>query len=64
MQELKIKNIIIGKQFETCENYKDFIKISKEKNINVNVIEVPQKVNIEKGLYFDILWPCRQKYDF
>lgn len=57
MEELTIKNIIIGKQFETCENYEKFINIVKEKKIRVMVAEAGQKVNIEKYVYFYVLWP-------
>ena len=35
MEEILVKNVVIGKQYEMCENYKKFIKISKEKNINI-----------------------------
>lgn len=58
MQEIKVNNVIIGKQYETCENYKKFIEIVKKKNIKVNVVEAGQKINIEKNLFFDVLWPC------
>lgn len=57
MKELKVKNVIIGKQFEDSENYKEFKKVIKEKKIKVHVIEAGEKIKIEKGLYFDILWP-------
>lgn len=58
MQEVKVNNVIIGKQYEKCENYKKFIEIVKKKNIKVNVVEAGQKINIERNLFFDVLWPC------
>ena len=64
MQEIKVKNIIIGKQYEVSENYKKFVNIVKEKNIKVKTVEAGQKINIEKNLYFDVLWPSRKQYDF
>lgn len=64
MQEIKVINIIIGKQYETSENYKKFITIVKDKNIKVKTVETGQKINIEKNLFFDVLWPNRRKYDF
>ena len=64
MQEIKVKNIIIGKQYEVSENYKKFVNIVKEKNIKVKTVEAGQKINIEKNLYFDVLWPRRKQYDF
>lgn len=59
IQEIKVKNIIIGKQYETCENYEKFKKIVKEKNIKVKTVEAGQRINIENNLYFDVLWPSR-----
>ena len=57
MQEIKVENIIIGKQFENSENYQEFIKIVKEQKVNVQVVEAGQRIKIEKDLYFDVLWP-------
>lgn len=57
MQELKVKNVVIGKQFESCENYEKFIKIMKEKKIKVMVVEAEQRMKVEKELYFDVVWP-------
>ena len=57
MEELKVKNVIIGKQFENSNNLQKFLKIIKKKNIKVNVVEVGARINIEKNLYFDVLWP-------
>lgn len=59
MQEIKVKNIIIGKQYETCENYEKFKEIVKERNIKVRTVEAGQRINIETNLYFDVLWPSR-----
>lgn len=57
LEEMKVKNVIIGKQFEISEKYQEFVNIVKEKNIKVHVTEAGQRINIEKNLYFDILWP-------
>lgn len=57
MQEIKVNNIIIGKQYKSSENYEEFIKIVKEKKINVKIVEGGEKVSIEANLYFDIIWP-------
>lgn len=52
-----MKNVIIGKQFEDSTNYQEFLKIVKEKKLKVHVVEVGQRIKIEKDLYFDVLWP-------
>ena len=57
MNNMKVKNAIITKQPESSENFKEFIKIANEKNVNVKVVQKSDKIFIEKGLYFDVLWP-------
>lgn len=57
LQELKVSNVIIGKQFENSENYQKFLKIVKDKKINVNIVNSKCKINVEKNLYLDVLWP-------
>lgn len=57
MENIKVNTVIIGKQFETSNNYEEFVKLVKQKNINVNVIEAGNRINIEDNLYFDTLWP-------
>ena len=59
MQEIKVKNIVIPKQYEISDNYEKFIEIVKQKNIKVINAWSGQRINIEKNLYFDVLWPSR-----
>lgn len=61
MQEINIKNIIIGKQYENSKNYEKFLELVREKNINLKCVEAGNKVNIEKNLYFDVLWPYSKR---
>lgn len=61
MEELKVEKVIISKQVEDSENYEKFKEIVKEKKIKVILVGAssarPKRINIEKNLYFDILWP-------
>lgn len=57
MENIKVKNIIIGKQFEDSENLHKFFEIVNRKKIIVNVVKAGDRINIERNLYFDILWP-------
>lgn len=57
MENIKVKNVIIGKQFEYSENLQKVLKIMKEKKINLKVVEAGNRINIEKNLYFDVFWP-------
>ncbi len=57
LEELNVKNIIIGKQFEKSENYEEFIKVIQNKKIKIYNVEAGQRINIDKDTYIDILWP-------
>lgn len=57
MEEIKVKNVIIGKQFQESKNYEKFINIVQNKKVKVFIVEAGQRINIENDLYFDILWP-------
>ena len=57
MQTLSVKNVIISKQIEDSENYRNFIEIVEQNKINVKIVESGNRINIEKNLYFDVLWP-------
>lgn len=58
IEELRVKNIIIGKQTEISKNYKDFIEIAEKKNINIYIVNASMKLNVDNNVYFDIIWPC------
>ena len=57
MQELKVGQIIISQQPEDSENYQKFKNIVKQKKIKVVVVNKGDKLQIEKDLYFSIIWP-------
>ncbi len=57
IENLKIGTIIIGKKYELCDNYKKFVSIVENKKIKVKIVEAGMKINIEKDIYFNILWP-------
>lgn len=57
IEELKVKNVIISKQKEDTKQYQQFLKLVKEKKIAVTVVKRGNRIQIEKGIYFDILWP-------
>lgn len=57
LENMKVKNVIIGKQFESSNNYTEFLKIIEKNKIKVYEVEAGQKINIDKYTYFDVLWP-------
>lgn len=57
INELKVGQVVISKQGEDSENYKRFKEIVKKNKIKVKVVNKGDKLQIEKDLYLDILWP-------
>ena len=59
IMNLKVGKVIISKQKEDSENYQRFIKMVKQKNIKVLVMEKGDKIIIDNDLFFDVLWPLK-----
>lgn len=57
LEEIYVEKVIIPKQFENSENYKKFLNIIMEKNINVQIVLLGDKIYIEKNLFVNILYP-------
>ena len=61
LEQIKVKNVIIGKQYEESTNYNKFQEIIKRQDIKVKVVEAGMRIDIERNLYFDVLWPDSKK---
>lgn len=61
VNELKVKNIIIGKQEKSYENCEKFLALAKLKKVNVIIVEAGDMIKIDKNTRFDILWPDSKK---
>ena len=57
IENLRVKNIIIGKQGETSDNFNRLVGMIEEKNINVIVAEKGKIIKIDKYSYFEVLFP-------
>ena len=60
MEHIKVKKVIISKQFEESKNYERFKKIVREKGIKVIVVGRGDSINIEKDLRIEFLWPDKE----
>ena len=59
MQNIKVKNVIISKQFEYNENYKKFLKIAKQEKINIkNSKQRRQNIYRKKFIFRSIMARC------
>lgn len=61
LENLKVENIIIGKQDSEYEHCKEFLKLAKSKKVKVVSAEAGDVVKIDKYSYFQILWPDAKK---
>jgi len=59
MEKFRIKQIIISKQVESSDNFKEFMDIIKKKKIKVSIITKGNKIIIEKDVSMIFLWPCK-----
>lgn len=57
IRKLNIANIIISKQGENSNNFKEFQEIVKDKNINIIVVKKGDLVQIDKASYIEIIFP-------
>ena len=60
LEELKVRNVIIGKQYENSENYTRFLEISKMKNLKLLHVSMGDKINVENNIEILFLFPATQ----
>ena len=57
-----MKNIIISFQNEKYENIDKLIKLANKEKVNLVTVNKGDKIKIENDLYFDVLWPNKEKF--
>ena len=60
VEKLQVKNIIISKQCEVSNNFKQLLNLLKKKKVKILVVTAGDKVPIDKNCYFEILFPQKQ----
>jgi competence protein ComEC len=60
LENLKVKNIIISKQKEEYENFKDIMEIAQDKKINIIIVKAKDKVIFDETAYIDVLYPTAE----
>lgn len=61
IENIKVKNIIIGYQYEETENFKNFMEIVNSKNINLIIVESGDILKIDQYTKFEILAPFKNE---
>lgn len=61
-ENLKVKNVIIGIQYQENENLKELVKIINKNKINLIVLSQGDKINLDDDIYLEVLFPMKNKY--
>ena len=57
LNNIKVKNIILSKQYETTDNFEEIMNIANKKKINIIKVEAGNILNIDKFVRFKIFSP-------
>lgn len=58
MEKIKVGKVLVSKQPEESEEYRNILEIIKRKNIEACVVKAQDRITIEKDLYINILNPA------
>lgn len=59
LDKIKVGKLIISKQSEICNEYETIINIIKQKNIPVQIVKKGDKIQFDKYVYVDIIYPTK-----
>lgn len=57
LESLKVENIIVSKQKECYENFKDIIEIAKRRKVRIITVERGDKIVFDETAYANIIYP-------
>ena len=57
VENLKVDKIVIGKQDAEYKNCTEFLKLAKEKKVEVLSVQAGDLIKIDKETEFQVLWP-------
>lgn len=63
LKNIKVKNIILSKQYETTDNFEEIISIANKKKINILKVEAGNVLNIDKFVRVRIFSPEKKLTD-
>ena len=62
VKNIKIDKILIGIQPQISEQYVELLDIANEKNIEVVELKAGNRLNVEKDVFVDVLWPKENEF--
>lgn len=57
LENLNVKKILLGIQYENSKQLEDLLKEAKNKKIEIIYLKTGDKIKIEKNVYIDVVWP-------
>ena len=63
LENMKIKNIILSKQYESTSNFEEIMELATKKRINIIKVEAGDILHIDKFLKFKIFTPKKELID-
>lgn len=57
LNHIKVENVVISKQYEMTENFQKFLKIVKEKRLNVLVVKRGDVIKVDNSSRIEVLFP-------
>ena len=64
LENIKVVNVILSKQYEMTENYEKFLSIVKEKKINLILAKKGDVIKIDKHSYIEVLFPLENVKEY
>ena len=64
LENIRVDNVVISKQFEKTENFEKFLSIVKDKRLKVLVVKKGDVIKVDKNSRIEILFPVADVQDY
>lgn len=61
LENLKVKSVLIGEQYEEYQNYQKLKEVAKRKAIKIYTLKKGNSLKLTKNLKIEVLWPKKEE---
>lgn len=61
LENLKVKSVLIGEQYEEYQNYQKLKEVAKRKAIKIYTLKKGDSLKLTKNLKIEVLWPKKEE---
>ncbi len=61
LENLKVKSVLIGEQYEEYQNYQKLKEVAKRKSIKIYTLKKGDSLKLTKNLKIEVLWPKKEE---